>query len=171
MAKYDDWISEEGLIKIEGWAKSGLTEDQIAKNIGIVRSTLWDWKTKFESISIALKKGKEVVDFEVENALLKRALGYEYEETKTYIEKDGNGKERKKIEKTVRHMPPDVTAQIYWLKNRKPETWRNNPTALDKKEQESRIAKNEAQTNALQGMGEEIESIKELEEIMGFENE
>ncbi len=123
--KYHDWITEEGLLKIEGWARDGLTDEQIAHNIGIRRETLYVWKNKYPNISNALKKGKEVVDREVENALLKRALGYEYEEVKQIIEKDEKGKDRKRIEKIVKHVAPDVGAQIFWLKNRKPREWRD----------------------------------------------
>lgn len=71
----------------------------------------------------SLKKGKEVADFEVENALYKRALGYDYEEVKTHIE-EVDGKKKKKVEKTHKHIPADVTAQIFWLKNRT-NKWRN----------------------------------------------
>lgn len=123
--KYHDWITEEGLLKIEGWARDGLTDEQISHNMGIAPSTLYEWKKKHPEISEALKKGKEVVDRQVENALLKRALGYEYEEVKQIIEKDENGKDRKRVEKTIKHVPPDTTAQIFWLKNRKPDKWRD----------------------------------------------
>jgi 5-methylcytosine-specific restriction endonuclease McrA len=81
MAKYTEWITEEGLIKIEGWARDGLTDKQIAENMGVSERTFTDWKKKFSAISAVLKKGKEVIDRQVENALLKRALGYEYVET------------------------------------------------------------------------------------------
>ncbi|HZJ98508.1 MAG TPA: transposase, partial [Tissierellaceae bacterium] len=123
--KYRDWITEEGLLLIEGWARDGLVDEEIAKNIGIHPSTLYDWKNKFPEISEALKKGKEVVDRLVENALLKRALGYEYEEVQTYIE-DGGGKQKKKITKTIKHIPPDTTAIAIWLNNRKPADWKRN---------------------------------------------
>ncbi|MDK9899831.1 transposase, partial [Klebsiella pneumoniae] len=76
--KYLEWLTKEGLLKIEGWARDGLTDEQIAEKIGIQRQTLYDWKKKYSDISYALKKGKEVIDRQVENALLKRALGYEY---------------------------------------------------------------------------------------------
>lgn len=112
--KYRDWITEEGLLKIEGWAREGLTDEQIAKNIGIQRTTLYDWKNKYNDIADALKRGKEVVDIQVENALLKRALGYEYEETKVIVETDG----KKRVERTTKHIVPDTTAQIFWLRNR-----------------------------------------------------
>lgn len=78
--KYQEWLTPEGLIKLEGWARDGLTDEQIAKNIGISVGTLYDWKIKYPDFSETLKKGKDVVDREVENALLKRAKGFEYDE-------------------------------------------------------------------------------------------
>lgn len=118
---YKEWISEENILKLEAWARDGLTEADIANNIGISTVTLWDWKNKHPNILNALKKGKEVADIIIENALYKRALGYDYEEIKTITASDGTI-----ITKTItkKHMPADVTAQIYWLKNRKPDIWR-----------------------------------------------
>ena len=118
---YKDWITEEGIIKLEGWARDGLIDEQIANNIGIHPSTIYDWKKKYPEIAEALKKGKEIIDREVENALLKRALGYEYKEVKTEVsDKDGI-----KTVTTIKEVVPDVTAQIFWLKNRKPKEWRD----------------------------------------------
>lgn len=115
--KYREWLSEDGLIKIQGWARDGLIDEQIAHNMGITTKTLYEWKNKYGEISEALKKGKEVIDRQVENALLKRALGYAYDET-TYED----GVETKRVTKEV---APDTTAQIFWLKNRKPAEWRD----------------------------------------------
>ena len=123
--KYHDWITEEGLLKIEGWARDGLTDEQISHNIGIHPSTLYEWQKKYPEIAESLKRGKEVIDRQVENALLKRALGYEYEEVKMVVERDENGNEKKKQEKVIRKVVPDTTAQIFWLKNRKPAEWRD----------------------------------------------
>ena len=121
--KYEKWLEPESLILLEGWARDGLTDEQIANNMGVRRETLYDWKKKHPNISNALKKGKEIVDIQVENALLKRALGYEYTEEKVEIsEKDG-----RKVTQTVKHVAPDTTAQIFWLKNRRPEKWRSEP--------------------------------------------
>ncbi len=86
---------KDKLVLVEGWARDGLTDEQIANNLGIATSTFYEYKKNYEEFSETLKKGKEVVDYEVENALLKSALS-------------GN-----------------VTAQIYWLNNRKPRQWRN----------------------------------------------
>ena len=119
--KYHEWLTDEGLLKLEGWARDGLTDEQIANNIGIVPSTLYDWKNKYSEISEALKKGKEVIDRQVENALLKRALGYEYEEVTKELTDIGL-----KVTKVVKkEVQPDTTAQIFWLKNRKPVEWRD----------------------------------------------
>lgn len=111
MAKIDEWLQPDKLILLEGWARDGLTEEQISTNMGIGRTTLYEWKQKEPNIANTLKKGREVVDFEVENALLKNAL-------------DGN-----------------VTAQIFWLKNRKKEQWREKIEANDE-EKEIQNAKN-----------------------------
>lgn len=121
--KYQEWLEPEGLLKIEGWARDGLTDEQIANNIGISVSCLNNWKNKYVEILESLKKGKEVVDRQVENALLKRALGYEYTETtREYIPELDEMKTTKKVTKQV---APDTTAQIFWLKNRKPDKWRD----------------------------------------------
>lgn len=95
--KYQQWLEPEGLMLLEGWARDGLTDEQIASNIKINPATLYDWKNRHPEISEALKKGKEVIDYQVENALLEKALG------------------------------GDTTAQIFWLKNRRPDKWRDKP--------------------------------------------
>ena len=117
--KYEYWLTPEGLLKIEGWARDGLTDEQIAVNIGIGYSTLQTWKSKYQDIQDTLKRGKEVIDRQVENALLKRALGYEYEHVKEKFE--GNVMTERTV--TKKEVIPDVTAQIFWLKNRKREAW------------------------------------------------
>lgn len=125
--KFVEWLTPEGLIKIEGWARDGLTDEQIAHNVGISRSTLAVWKNKYQDISDALKRGKEVVDRQVENALLKRALGYRYEEvTKEIVFDEISQKDELTVTKVVtKEVAPDTTAQIFWLKNRKPNDWRD----------------------------------------------
>lgn len=102
--KYQEWLEPEGLLKIEGWARDGLTDEQIARNMGINPATLYEWKKKYPKISKSLKRSKDVADRQVENALFENAI-------------NGN-----------------ITAQIFWLKNRKPDKWR------DKQEYEDRTA-------------------------------
>lgn len=115
--KYEQWLTDEGLILLEGWARDGLTDEQIAHNMGVSRKTLAEWKKKYGDIGDTLKKGKERVDYEVENALLKKALGYTVKEQK--LTKDGE------LIEIEREIPPDTTAQIFWLKNRRPDKWRD----------------------------------------------
>lgn len=117
--KADKWQDEEKLLLLEGWARDGLTDEQIAENIGISVRTLYRWKKQNCQICHALKKGKEVADRQIENALFKRAAGYDYEEVK---EEYQNGELTKKVV-TKKHIPGDTTAQIFWLKNRRPEYW------------------------------------------------
>jgi Homeodomain-like domain len=117
MAKYEKWITEEGLLLIEGWARDGLTDEQIAHNMGISTSTLYEWKNKYSDISESLKRGKEVIDRMVENALLKSALGYDFMEDG--MTKDGDVVPLRKVQH------PNTTALIFWLKNRKPVEWRD----------------------------------------------
>lgn len=128
MAKFDYWLSEEGLARIAGWARDGVIDKDIAAKCGVAYSTFRGWRDKFPALSAALKEGKEVVDLLVENALLKRALGYTYEE-KTYERKQvtEEGDMGMLLTKTVtKEVLPDVTAQIFWLKNRKRAEWRDN---------------------------------------------
>lgn len=130
--KFHDWLTNEGLLKIEAWARNGLTDEQIAHNMGITKSTLYEWKKRFSAFSEALKKGKEVVDIQVENALLKRALGYTFtevtkERVTDYDPKTGEviGSHMEITKEITKEVQPDVTAQIFWLKNRKPDVWRD----------------------------------------------
>lgn len=131
--KYEYWLTPEGLMKLDGWAKDGLSDEQIANNIGISRSTLNDWKNKYPDISDTLKKGKDVADRMVENALFQNAVGREYTvkepmKVKEVKYKDGKRISEKEevvyVEKQV-VIPPSTAAQIFWLKNRKPDTWRD----------------------------------------------
>lgn len=123
--KYGPWLTEEGLIRVKGWAQDGLTEKQIAQNMGISEATINVWKNRFPEFLESLREGKEVIDRQVENALLRRALGFEYEETKSTVEEGGSGQNKRKVEKTKRVIPPDTLAAKWWLMNRKPAEWRD----------------------------------------------
>lgn len=94
-SKVDYWLTDDGLLLLSAWARDGLTDEQLANNMGVSVSTFYNYKRDHVTILEALKKGKEVVDIQVENALFKKAI---------------NG---------------DITAQIFWLKNRKPKQWRD----------------------------------------------
>lgn len=118
--KYQQWLEPDNLLLLQAWARDGFTDEQIATKIGISKQTFYDWKKKYPDFSDSLKKGKEIVDIQVENALLKRALGYEYVEYSEECSEDGIKKK-----KIVKHVMPDTTAQIFWLKNRRPGLWRD----------------------------------------------
>ena len=103
MAKgvYKEWLEKDNLLLLQGWARDGLTDEQIAHNMGISTTTLYEWKKKYPDFADVLKRTKEVVDRQVENALFKKAC-------------EG-----------------DTTAMIFWLKNRRPNDWRDKrETAL-----------------------------------------
>ena len=124
MAKYEEWMEPEGLLRIEGWARDGLTDEQIAVNMGIVPSTLYEWKRNYSEFSEALKNGKDVADRQVENALFRRAVGYKAVEIIRERNDEGELVVTKEVTKEV---PPDTAAGIFWLKNRKPNVWRDKP--------------------------------------------
>lgn len=131
MAKYDDWLTEEGLLLIGGWAMDGLAEEQIAHNMGIAYSTFREWKKTYPAISAVLKKNREVADRHVENALYKKATGFTATDRVVSSKKLVEYKDGKRVrEVTVpcvveveRYYPPDTTAEIFWMKKRKPEQW------------------------------------------------
>lgn len=125
--KYEEWLDKDNLLKVQGWARDGLSNEQIAHNIGITAKTLCEWQNRFGEFRNAIKKGKEVVDREVENALLKRALGYEYDEVtqEPVTDKDTGITEMRVTKRVTKQIVPDVTAQIFWLKNRKPDEFRD----------------------------------------------
>lgn len=125
--KYDKWLEPDGLLLLEAWTRDGLTDDDIALKLGVNRTTLYDWKKKHPDISDALKRGKEVVDIEVENALFKRALGYKYTEVtrERVFNKENENYDFVVTKEVTKEVVPDTTAQIFWLKNRKPEQWRD----------------------------------------------
>ena len=133
--KFAEWLEPDGLLRIEGWARDGLTDEQIAHNMGINRDTLNEWKKRFPDISATIKKSKEVVDRIVENALYDRACGgiktlkKPYKVKMEYFDEHGRKCYREEIimaDEQV-YIPGDTTAQIFWLKNRRPDLWRDKP--------------------------------------------
>jgi len=130
-SKYQTYVLPR-LVEIEGWARDGLTEEQIAKNLGVAYSTFRVYKDKYPALSAALKRSKAIADREVENALFKNATGYEYTEEQAiklkkvfYLDGKRHEEERVEVVEVKRYRFPDTTAQIFWLKNRKPKEWRD----------------------------------------------
>lgn len=148
--KFEYWLTEDGLLRIQGWARDGLTDAQIAHNIGVSYSTFKEWLVRFPDMSASLKKGKAPVDIEVENALLKRALGYETEEVFEEIFEMPDGSQRKHIRRVKKQIPPEPVAIFFWLKNRRPLKWRD---------------KQEISTSSDGKLSELIEGLKEKDDL------
>ena len=111
-------------LKAEEMARDGMIDKDIAVSLGISEETFYQYLKKFPEFSEALKRGKSPVNVKVENALLKRALGYEYTEKtiEAIVDSKGNASGQR-IKTTTKHIPSDTTAMIFWLKNRKPNAW------------------------------------------------
>lgn len=157
--KSEYWLTGDGLLLLSAWARDGATDKEITERMGIAESTLYDWKNKHPEISEALKKNKEIADIEVENALHKKAVGFKETVKKPvkvrrveYVD----GKKGREYEEVVEveeeiFVPPDTTAQIFWLKNRKPAAWRDRP-----------------ETDAADGVADILRNMRTLEEIVRY---
>lgn len=134
----DEWLDDDNLMLIEAWARDGYTKQDIADRIGVHISTLRDWEKHYPEIKEALRKGKEIIDYKVENALLKRALGYTVKEIKVVFGKQVKGGQTFQITKEVteKEVAPDVTACAMWLNNRKPDKWKRNRDKIVEVEEE-----------------------------------
>lgn len=125
-----EWLEEDNLMLLECWARDGYTFQDIANRIGIAVSTLRMWRMQYEDIDNALKKGREIIDYKVENALLKSALGYHTKEVKvTTTIRYGKTVETIK-EVTDKEQAPNVSAIQCWLYNRLPNKWKKNRDQL-----------------------------------------
>lgn len=121
----DKWLEEDGLMLIECWSRDGYTIEDIANKIGVNQKTLYDWRSQYPEIEEALRNGREIVDYKVENALLKSALGYQKKEVKvTTTMRYGKVVETIK-EVTETEQAPNVNAIQTWLYNRQKEKWKN----------------------------------------------
>ena len=105
--------------------KNYTKDDDLAEALGISVSTLKNWRKKYPEFLAAIKEGKEQVDRQVEDALLKVCLGYDYEKEELEVHVTDRGEYQKK-KTTTMHVSPDPTAIIFWLCNRKKGDWRRN---------------------------------------------
>ena len=138
----DDWLTDDGLLLLESWARDGYTMTDIANKIGIDNDCFLRWKDRYPEIRKAVSKGKELVDYQVENALLKSALGYKTKEVKvTTTMRYGKVVETIK-EVTDKEIAPSVPAIQMWLYNRNKDKWKNMKNAkgmFDDMEEDSSI--------------------------------
>lgn len=129
-SKYD--IVKENFPNIKKWLKDGVTEKQIAKNLGIAMSSWSLYKTQYSELTELIKTSRETVVEDLRGALLKRALGFTYEEQKTYIKTDQEtGKVTQYTEITKKQALPDVAAINLSLKNYDKDNWANDPQLLE----------------------------------------
>lgn len=105
-------------------AIDGLTNAEIADKLSIGLTTLKKWKNKYPEFATSIKEGKEPANSKVEMALYKKALGFEVTETRAVVVGTGEYAQVEYVEET-RYIPPDNTACIFWLKNRRPDKWRD----------------------------------------------
>lgn len=110
----------EYIEQAKNYASLGATDEQMAQFFGVALSTLYLWKVQHPEFSDALKLSKDEYDERIEISLAERALGYSHPEDKIFFKDD-----KVKIVPTTKHYPPDVTACIFWLKNRKSDEWRD----------------------------------------------
>lgn len=116
--QYKQWCTEEGRTLLRGWKRAGLTNEQIADKIGIATGTLYEWQNRFPEIEDALKKGKQLCDFEAEEALLGMFEGHYVENTVTEIIESPTGEQKKHIKKTKQWIAPQAGAIMFYLKCR-----------------------------------------------------
>lgn len=142
-SKSDFWTSEDGLLLVEAWTRDGITIEEICQKMGIQRVTYYAWKEKFPEFAKAINTSKELVDYRVENALLKAALGYKTKEIKVTLgKKIFNGETVEMLkETTTREVAPNVTACLAWLNNRKHDQWkRNRDKVMELDEEDNNIS-------------------------------
>lgn len=130
MIRQREWTGEAGLTLLKGWKREGKSLEEIAGKIGIQPGTLKLWMSRDDALREALNVSPEATDFQVEDALLKKALGYESVEKKVEISAKG---ERKEVE-TTKQVGPDMSAISLWLKKRKPQQWGDGVSAGEKPE-------------------------------------
>lgn len=142
---FEKWSSPNGLMMIRCWARDGLTIQLIASRMGITEPTFLDWRKSNPAFDEAMSEGKEVVDYQVENALLKSALGFKRRTVKivTGMMPNAAGNRVVKKEVTEEEIAPNVTACLAWLNNRKPDQWkRNRDNVLELNDEDSKITVN-----------------------------
>lgn len=150
----DEWLEEDNLMLLECWARDGYTFQDIANRIGITVRALSKWRDQFPEINEALKRGREIIDYKVENALLKAALGYKTKESRVLIETDRKNGDlvREERETTIKEVAPNVNACQVWLYNRKPELWKKNrDNTIELNEDDSSIQINVIHANKTEG--------------------
>lgn len=169
-SKYETHVAPR-LQEIEWWCREGLTEIAICKRLDVAESTFNNYKREFSELMESLKKGKEIADYQVEDALYKRAIGYEYEEETRQLTELGFT--TTKI--VTKHVSPDTGAIALWLKNRKRDSWQNTNT-FDERLKQEQIKKAKAEASILENAasklnadGKSFDLLQALLDVQGME--
>lgn len=125
--KYKEWIEQDGLLRITGWGRDGLTNEEIAKKIGVSYSTFKEWKKKFPAIAAALKDARAPVAVEIENAFFSRCQWRTVTETTVRTWEGRDGREHKEVTTQERVIPPDTACLLFALKNHIPTRYTDKP--------------------------------------------
>lgn len=145
-SKYEEFC-EPHIAEIEKWVAAGATDEEIAKALGIGITTLYEYKKKYPKFAKAFTRGREIVVIEIKAALLKKALGFTYEETKRVGKKDNKGENIVLVERYERQCLPSETAAAMLLRNYDP-NWRDNDnTTAELRKQEADLKKAIAEAN------------------------
>lgn len=139
---YEYWLKDDGLTLIRCWRRDGMTYPQIAQRMGVGDRVLRRWREEYPPIAEALSVGKELLDYRVENALLKAALGYTTKEIKVTLGKKVVSGEAFQVlkETTTKEVGPNAVACLAWLNNRKHEQWkRNRDNVVDANSEDSNV--------------------------------
>lgn len=142
-SKVDFWLSDDGLVLVKAWTRDGITIEEICQKIGIQRNTYYSWVKQYKEFADAVNTSRELVDYKVENALLKAALGYKTKEIKVTLgKKIFNGETVEMLkETTIKEVAPNVTACLAWLNNRKHDQWkRNRDKVMELDEEDNNIS-------------------------------
>jgi len=121
------YIIQENIEKIKEWARAGFTNEEIYKSLKLSKDTFYQYLKKYPDFSDTLKNEKSIADYVAVQSLYKRVTGYEYTEEHTEYITDDKGKKIlgvKSLKKVKKQIAPDVTAQIFWLCNRKRDIWK-----------------------------------------------
>lgn len=143
MVEVDKWLTDDGLLLLAAYARDGMTNQDIAEKIGVTKRTFTRWMEEYPEIREAVNTSKELVDYKVENALLKAALGYTAKESKVIMRLRQGKLTTVEQETIIKEVAPDVRAITLWLNNRQTKKWRRNAdNVLDNNEEDSNITVN-----------------------------
>lgn len=126
------WLSDDGIQLVAGWRREGASFERVAYLIGITESTLRKWRSLEPKMEAAIQQTDDLVNAMVENALLRRALGYSTVE----VDEELVEGEMRVVRRRERHVPPDTKACLSWLYSRRADRWRAQQAPLDASSEE-----------------------------------